>query len=350
MICCTNCTKEIEKDNVYCAHCGQKVKESKESLWLMLKDLFFGIFNLESRFFRSLGGIFIPARLPLRYISGKRKSYLNPARFYLSALLLHFGILGFIVKPIIAEDDNATKISLELEKQIERKSEMARFDSLAIKYALQGSEIDSLKKYVFAANEMDIDSIPQINIGKGIFTSEGDITGNKISTEDYLHMSSIEIFDKYNIDGYWNQVWIIQSQRMIKDPVGMFNFFYGNVLWIVILLALAGSFFLKLLYIRKGSFVVEHFTVIIFYQSFFLILLSLVYLAYVFGSQQGEVIGIGVGLSILASQIYLFISLKRYYQQGFFKTLIKYFLLNFHDIILLGLFFFIVGAISMYLF
>lgn len=350
MICCTNCTKEINKENVYCAHCGQKVKESKESLWRMLKDLFFGIFNLESKFFRSLGGVFIPAKLPLRYISGKRKSYLNPARFYLSAILIHFGILGFIVKPIISENDENVNISLELEKSIERKNEMLRFDSLAIKYALAGSEIDSLKKYVFEEDKMDLDSIPQIKLGNGIFTSEGDITGNKISTEDYLHMSPLEIYDKYEISGYWDQVMVRQSQRMIKNPTGMFNFFYGNSIWIVILLALAGSFFLKLLYFRKGSFLVEHFTVIIFYHSFLLILLSIVYLAYVLGTQESEVIGIGAGLSVLASQIYLYISLKRYYQQGYIKTFIKFALLNFYDMILLGFFFFIVGAISMYLF
>ena len=91
------------------------------------------------------------------------------------------------------------------------------------------------------------------------------------------------------------------------------------------------GFFLKIIYIRSSYYLVEHVVLILNSHSllFFIIALNIVLLAHfsLFDHIDGAT-GLVISISVLFVFVIQFLSLKRYYKQGIFKTFIKLLLIN----------------------
>ena len=101
------------------------------------------------------------------------------------------------------------------------------------------------------------------------------------------------------------------------------------------------TLFLKLIYIRRRFSYVEHLIFVFHTQTVFFLLSSIFFLLWLF-THNSNILPIFLILFL----IYLFIAMKRFYQQGFFKTLIKYFMINFVFMIMGLIGFVIVGLIA----
>lgn len=101
------------------------------------------------------------------------------------------------------------------------------------------------------------------------------------------------------------------------------------------------TLFLKLFYIRKKHTYVEHLVFVFHTQTvFFLLLAAFFFINYI---KDAESIMVIFFLLFLG---YLFIAMRKFYQQGYFKTFIKFILLNTVYLILAAVGMFIVSAIS----
>ena len=90
---CANCNETLEGD--YCHHCGEKVvKESDFHLKTLLFQAVDGIFNVDSKAFRSFKYLlFKPGKLSTNYVNGIRKPFMKPIQVFLITNVLFFLLL-----------------------------------------------------------------------------------------------------------------------------------------------------------------------------------------------------------------------------------------------------------------
>jgi hypothetical protein len=130
------------------------------------------------------------------------------------------------------------------------------------------------------------------------------------------------VIEKYKIEGFFIRLLFIQGLKSVKHDEEIVNHFLSRLSWTFFLLVPFFAFALKLVYIRRKQFYVEHLVFTFHFHTLLFTIISSVLLL-------RNLVPIQV-LSVLLAYIpiYLFISMKYYYKQGFFKTLLKYILLT----------------------
>lgn len=339
---CLNCTHPIQKDDSFCSHCGQMTRSSRITIWRILSEFFSNVFNLDSRFFKSLRFIFLPSRLPKEYMDGKRRSYINPARFFFVSLFIHFAALAYVTKDMSIES-GAEDAEIRSWQKLERIAILEAFDSLTQIYPFENAMNHDSVKHILFGNIKDphLDSTSLMNITIGNLK-----LGYTISRYDMLVLEPDEIIEKYNIENYWEKLVFKQVQKIQKNPKAGFQFIIGNGLWVVILTTIFSAFCLKLLYIRRKFYLVDHLVVSMYYHSVILIILSLMY-GLSFIAWESEILNL---LLFLIIPIYGYLTLKKYYRQGTLKTFVKFSLLIFYELMMLSIFVIIVLLVSALLF
>ncbi|WP_255513237.1 hypothetical protein [Lutibacter sp. Hel_I_33_5] len=96
---------------------------------------------------------------------------------------------------------------------------------------------------------------------------------------------------------------------------------YGSVSLFILLPFF--TLFLKFYYIRRKYTYVDHLIFVFHLQTVFFMLFSIFYVLKIFG------VNPELWIFILLFLLYLYLALKKFYQQGYFKTFIKFLLLNF---------------------
>ena len=100
----------------YCAQCGQPAIDYHRSFGSLLADAADAFFNFDARFLQSFGLLlFKPWRLTNEFVEGKRARHVHPLRVYLIASVLFFLVINFLSKNAHLENDRSpdhTKLSL----------------------------------------------------------------------------------------------------------------------------------------------------------------------------------------------------------------------------------------------
>lgn len=87
---CANCGAAIT--GRFCASCGQDARQ-RLTVMELGQQVAGGLFNLDSRLWRTLRDLAVPGRITAEYLAGRRVRYLPPVQTYLVAALLFFSIL-----------------------------------------------------------------------------------------------------------------------------------------------------------------------------------------------------------------------------------------------------------------
>jgi Protein of unknown function (DUF3667) len=316
---CLNCGLALEPEYNYCPHCGQENHQYIRSVNHIVADFINDIFQVDGRLFRSIiPFLFQPGKLTKDYIEGKRTKYVSPIRLYLTFSFLYFFLLSFQIpvtkKTITAqinlsdEIDNQAQNIIDTLPQKKKKGNLTIFD-INIQRAL------ILKKKYNISEDQILDSL---KVSKTII--------NKIVLQQGIKI------------GNSTQSEVIKS-LLDKVPILMF----------LLMPMFAGM--LKLVYIRRKRFFIEHLVLTLHLHSFLYFILSLGFiLAYI--SKKSEITVSNDVLNILAFWflIYIIVSFFKVYKQGFFKTFIKLFFLFLMYVILLSLFLLLTLIVGILLF
>jgi len=154
-----------------------------------------------------------------------------------------------------------------------------------------------------------------------------------------------ELVKRGNVEGWIGKIQVQQSIKLNKDGKSFILFLIKNMLWMAIVMMAALALTLKLLYIRRKRYLIEHLVFAFHYHSFSFIIFSVAILL-------GEWIDSEsfIGFSFLAVMIYLFIAMRRFYQQGIFKTFVKFNILNFSYLFIFVLFITLTFVVSAFIF
>lgn len=339
---CYNCATIISQDAKFCSNCGQKHTTGKIPIYEFVYDFFKNVFNIDAKLPKTLLNLlFFPGRLTTRFFEGKHKSYLKPTQLFVSITLLCFTIILFQANG--------------LNKKWSINGEQKGFDS-GIKYnegennlhrlmAIDTAQyqIDSLLNVVkTTANSNQItaiiDTTFQTWLAKDVSLLDSmiipiSLTGGKTETikidkRDLVLYTEKELVKKYNIEGFIPKMLFIQVLKSVRHEDQLMNHFLGRLSWTFFLLVPFFAFILKLVYIRRKQFYVEH---LVFTFHFHALAFTLISLFLLLRNYLPDYIRLPL-LGYIP--IYLFLSMKGFYKQGIFKTLFKYILLIFSYIIL----------------
>lgn len=329
---CLNCNAIVE--GKYCTICGQQNIPPQESVWHFITHIFNDITHFDGKFFTSLKYILTkPGFLSLAFLHGRRKSYLDPVRFYLfTSALFFFIVFTFFAKNLDSKSnkDYTQKDSVALAKALQN----VEYDSAKIKKLFSKKTLDSLKNTAKSEkNEKD-------NFFKFSAGDEEDSTEN---------ITTLEAFDSIVALGKFKHGLIIKNiaRKQLKFSKA-YNYDQALVnkatKEIVISLIPKIMFislpffalFLQLFYLRRKNYYYVahaifsiHFYIFTYINLLLIILLGLV----VHVEYLGWVKYIRILLCVY-NLYYLYRAMRIYYQQSMGKTIAKYLLIFLSSIIL----------------
>lgn len=285
-----------------------------------MKEFFMSFFNLDSRFFQTMGNIFIPAKLTNKYIEGKRKSYINPARLFLFSMIFFFAVINYAVKNNDFNFDNMEK----LKSYATQKKQVAAYDSLLMDIKIDSTAADTIRKRLFPNIKKNSQDSITIAEAEG-FIQVGSLGGKKYYIGDIANMDEDKFIEHYKIEGFTERLLTRQVLRVNRNPKAVSTFMIGNMLWAVVLSVFFLAFIMKLLYIRGKRFYVEHLILQMHIHSFIFMVVGILVLGYALGWIDQD-IALGIGIVLVLP--FIFFSFKRYYKQGYIKTFFKTILLG----------------------
>lgn len=332
---CPNCEYQLTPYHNFCPNCGQKV-DDKLSMRVLFHNTIMNYFSVDARFFRSFIPLLLkPGLLAKQYVSGKRLLYLHPAQFYLFASIVFFFLFSVAIRPMQRKVDDSLKSTLGKEKVIVNEVNRVK-DSIAHVLATQAENMhgeDSLavikmKNLLNPDAEKDSTTLKS-NTGN----IRGRFFGFSYDTDvlDSLEAAGATTDEKLKAMGYkeadgWFSKFV--GEQIIKfranNGVGIFKAFTDTIPISMFFLIPIFAFLLKILYRKRGRF--AHHMVFSFYYFAFMFLASSIILMTNFIVDIPDWIDF---LVILSTFFYLIISLKRFYEQGYFKTFIKTCILSF---------------------
>ncbi|TPN83033.1 DUF3667 domain-containing protein [Aquimarina algicola] len=341
---CLNCGVPLDIVDRYCHNCGQLNTTKQLSLKDFFSEFFASIFSYDSRLRHTIVGLlFSPGKISKEYINGKRIKYANPFRFYLSVSIIFFIINSFFIdfEGFSAEIENDVNKGKEALSEIQEEIQL---DSLELK----------INKELASSKDISIDSIsiPDIMINKitevpyysqkqidsmDFFTGSRALwkmykdyhkkTGQKSA---YRALTELEHeksqFNKYTYHR------VIKTSN-INDDYGteLLEFIFNKLPFIIFFFLPFFALAIWFLYVRRPFSYMEHLVFIFHTQTMFFILLGIsILISQILHSKTI------IFFTILAFLFYLYKAMRKFYNQGRGKTIVKFLLVNVLFFILAG--------------
>lgn len=329
---CLNCNTMLNGDENFCPNCGQKNKSHKITFSSFSHEVFAGFTSWDTKFWKTIIPLITkPGKVSKDYIEGKRIRYTNPFRFYLTTSIIFFLLIGandtYNKIKKMSSNQIATLNTIEIKNDSIAKQ---KSDSIA-RIALQNvnKTLDSInKKY---HTEIDTSNI-KIPKNKKYNYSVG---GSEVSKmvrfrKKHPNLPMDQALDSLKMGkNFINRFWYSKTdilESVENDPeelkkVAKEMLSYTSIALFFLLPILA--IFLKLLYIRKNYTYVEHLVFVFHLQTVFFLLAILF-----FFSSLIKASGTFLLIFLFAFLFYLYKAMRKFYQQGRFKTIIKFITIN----------------------
>lgn len=329
---CLNCGYDFQEEvNNFCPSCGQENDDKLKSIRELLKEFFLNLVTYDTKMYRSLFPfIFRPGKLTNAYNCGQRMKYILPMRLYLVTSVIYFFVFSMVV---ISQNEKGLvdfEFSDKDKKEKPKKPEASiKNDSLPNKFKSQpvAAKNDNTK----AKNKKQKLKVQNTVFGINSHIIVDLAKRNKGISED-------AILDSIRIErNFLNRLAVRQTIRLNNASLTeIIKFFWDKVPLTMFFLIPIFALVLKILYIRRKKYFLEHFIFVLHTHSFYFFLLTLVTLGTFMLNYTDNNLIPGTFL-ILGS--YTYASFYNVYKQNFFKTLVKMFFYNFFywSIITVGL-------------
>ncbi len=320
---CLNCHEQLPETASFCSNCGQKATTGLISLKEFIQNFLDNVFNLDSRIVQTLKWLFIPAKLTQEYFKGKHKTYYHPIRLYLVMSIIFFAALKFMGE--IGDGSDIIKMNFDgkettLEEMIEDEAHKIIFLE----------ELDTMSEQIVLFQEETakaaLDSLKK-KMGEGLINRDSfnlTLLGEKrmFDYKDMLTLDGKALIKKYEIEGFWNQLFVKQSIHFAHDQTGYVRELLHNIPLMLLAMMPFLALFMKLMYIRKKRYYVEHLVLNFHHHAFAFLLLTIIFLL------PKALMELLILPAIIIIFIFLYLTMKRYYGQGYGKTLLKFIVFN----------------------
>lgn len=342
---CENCESPLQ--GRYCHECGQDSTFKLRYLSDMILAFLANTLSYESTVNRTLIPLLLlPGKIINEYLSGHRVKYISPFRLYLFCNLVFFLIVTQTLDfqdsktnaddllIITQEESNQPEIDLSQNDQSatsldEQSTELSEKSDLAIREIEKTlDERESGQQENIKDNNSDLkQSVGNEVIPPDIGVDFSGKFGDSQLERDVIHYSALlagiseeQLQQKFNGKHEW-------------DNKAISTYFFGLLPKVMLFCLPLFALILKVFYIRNKKLYVEHLIFMAYVQSFVFCCLGVhILLKEIEGFQflgsalntVNYVIETILSVLVLWILVYIFLSFKNVYQQGWIKTTIKF--------------------------
>jgi uncharacterized protein DUF3667 len=305
---CENCGAQLT--GRYCAQCGQAAVDYRRSFRHVIVDVLDSFLNWDSKFFATIVLLIVkPWRLTNEFLAGKRVRYVHPLRLYLLASILFFFVVNYWAKAIpqakLSDQDRA-EIKAELKNEDLPPEARAKIEQA-----------------------LKLDSPAPSSATPAATEPRGSPPQASANTDQSLDKKSEPAFFQSGKPQSPMEKWFEQRAKEKFGEHGanfkafiitLINNLPGMMLCCVPLFA----FVLKVLYIRRKTFYIDHLIYALHIHTFAYVAIMLIVGATIgLNRVAPNMMGwIAVAWVVFAAQI--LISIRRVYRQGWFISIFKF--------------------------
>lgn len=346
---CLNCGYPHGFEADFCPNCGQKNEDVNVPMTILLGEFISTYLAIDSKLFKSIWPFaFKPGFLTKRYNEGKRMSYSNPLRLYVVTSIIYFFVISFFLSNSIEKfvslalnqdftffpsPENFTPETLALlessRANLSEEDLKAMIPAEILDYYPEGISFDSLIN-LMKTQPLHLDENGQLKVKDSVLTTLRnrpllEVVKDPSVDDDgwlkYLQMDGEKVGENTKLIG-------LKLRKMLDNEAYFISYVFKNLPVMMLLAIPIFAGLLKLLYIRRGMYYIEHVIHALHLHSFAYLLFSLgITLTYTLNWSDGTNTMVNF-VTFLWVSIYAFISLRTVYGQRFFKTFIKFWVLG----------------------
>jgi len=326
---CENCGAPMA--GPFCAQCGQAAVDYRRSFRHIIVDVLDSFLSWDSKFFATIGWLIArPWHLTNQFLAGRRVRYVHPLRLYLLASILFFFVVNYWAKSIHADP---SKLSAEDRAEIAADPDIPPAVKARIRGALDAKGQTQPEAQTSPSPQAAVTPQPSV-----IGSPPPSVTSPSPSGD----FGPLVQFDKPPSDPF--EKWLEQraKEKMGEHGSKMALFIatlFSNLPYMMLCCIPLFALVLKVLYVRKRVFYIDHLVYALHIHSFAYLAIMLIVLITI--GLNRSIPGAFAGWIIAALWItfaaQIFLSIRRVYRQGWFFTVFKFFLGGFAYLIVLTL-------------
>jgi Protein of unknown function (DUF3667) len=327
---CENCGAELHGH--WCDQCGQPAIEYRRSFRYVVADLLNEFLNWDSKFFTTIALLILkPWRLTNEFLAGKRVRYVNPLRLYLLASILFFfavnnGTKGIKFDPTKFPDEKRAEIAAAIaDKRGEIEAELKK-DNLSPEQRQKVQKaLDYLTKPSATTTPTPEETSSPTPAPTAASTAEsGQQTYGPVGERPFVVFDDAKSTTPFE---RWIESRAKEKMGEHGTKMGLFiSTLFSNLPYMMLCCIPLFALVLKVLYIRRRLFYIDHLIYALHIHTFFYASIMLIVLATIGLTRfaPGAIAGWLIALLWIAFVTQIFLSIRYVYRQGWFFSIFKF--------------------------
>jgi hypothetical protein len=329
---CENCGAQLIGH--FCSQCGQPAIDYRRSFGHVLLDVLNEFLNWDSKFFGTLALLIIrPWQLTNEFVSGKRVRHVHPVRLYLLASILFFfavnyGAKGIKFDPTLSSEEKRAEIAAAIaDKRKEIEAELNKENLTPQQRQQANKALDYLSKATSSATTIPApEQIPSPTSSPGISPTapSGQQTYGPVGDRPFVVFDDAKSTTPFE---RWIEARAKEKMGEHGTKMGLFiTTLLSNLPYMMLCCIPLFAFVLKILYVRRRIFYIDHLVYALHIHSFFYAAIILAVLA-TLGLNRlvpGPIAGWTIAFLWIALVTQIFLSIRFVYRQGWFISIFKF--------------------------
>jgi hypothetical protein len=329
---CENCGAPLQGH--WCGQCGQAAVDYRRSFRHVIADVLESFLSWDSKFFATIALlIFKPWRLTNEFLAGKRVRHVHPLRLYLLASILFFFAVNYGARDLRFEPGKLNpKDRAELEADL-KKADLPPAAREELEAMLREAPPSP------AGSPLTDVPSPSPNAA-----SPSPVPSTDKQTKKYGKVGErpFVVFDSGDKSStpfeHWIEARAKEKMGEHGTKMGLFiTTLFSNLPYMMLCCIPLFAFVLKILYIRRHIFYIDHLIYALHIHTFAYVGIMLIVLATIGLNRTapGPIAGWIIALLWIAFVVQIFLSIRRVYRQGWFISIFKFFFGGFVYLIVL---------------
>src|SRR4029077_2826432 len=321
---CENCGTPLTGH--YCARCGQASVDYRRSFRYVIADVLDSFLNWDSKFFTTIALLILkPWRLTNEFLAGKRVRYVNPLRLYLLASILFFfavnyGTKGIRIDPTKFPEEKRAEVAAAIaDKRGEIEEQLSKENLTPEQRQKLQKALDYLTKPKSSATTTptpEETSSPTTAPSASPTAESGKQTYGPVGDRPFVVFDDAKSTTPFE---RWIEGRAKEKMGEGGTKMGLFiSTLFSNLPYMMLCCIPLFALVLKVLYIRRRLFYIDHLIYALHIHSFFYAAIMLIVLATIGLTRfaPGAIAGWLIALLWIAFVTQIFLSIRYVYRQG----------------------------------
>src|SRR5215471_16437758 len=323
---CENCGAELLGH--WCAKCGQPAIEYRRSFRHVLADLLNEFLNWDSKFFTTIALLLLkPWRLTNEFLAGKRVRYVNPLRLYLLASILFFFAVNYGAKSRHVDPSKlGPKDRAELQADLKNTDLPPEAREKLEELLRESSPAPAPSPLTREPSATAVPTAsPDMASPEPAGSANGEKKYGKLGERPFVAFDDAKSTTPFE---RWIEARAKEKMGEHGTKMGLFiATLFSNLPYMMLCCIPLFALVLKILYLRRRIFYIDHLIYALHIHTFFYTGIMLIVLVTIGLNRAipGTIAGWIIALLWITFVVQIFLSFRYVYRQGWFISALKFF-------------------------